>query len=212
MSPLLLSSRSLSGRRLFTTTAVRICAVGLLLFYLTGTVTGCEAQTRTDSQMVNTDKDKQADTSIGSDDTPLVDEMMGHALVASLVATDTWLQQGADLKLTFSVKNLSDDSVMVLPWGTPLEAVLSADIFEVLYKDEILPYRGRVVKRAPPVDTDYLEIPSGGTTQSIVNLSQAYDTRTAGTYTVQLKTVDGLLRLYDQDAWIETDPLVIERQ
>lgn len=211
MSLVLFSLRPLYSSRLLATTVVRNCVVGILLS-LAGIVTGCEAQTRTDSQMVKNDSEKQVDGTIQSDATALLDPVMSHALVASLVATNTQLRPGTDLKLIFSLKNLSDATVTVLPWGTPLEAVLSADIFDVAYKDEILPYRGRMVKRGPPVESDYLELPSGATTQSTVNLSQAYDTRTAGTYKVRLKTVEGLLRLYDQNARIETVPLVIERQ
>jgi len=134
-------------------------------------------------------------------------------LKAGLAAIDSTINPGDSLKLTFTLENNSTDAVRVLPWNTPLEAVLSADLFEVTYNDEILPYRGRVVKRAPPVETDYLTIEAGSMHESVVNLSQAYDVRGSGLYSIRLKPVseNGQYRINDLVLAVDTEAEIVER-
>lgn len=132
-------------------------------------------------------------------------------VVVSLAAVQPQVIADDSVELIFSIENFTEKNFRVLPWGTPLEAVLSADIFDVITGNEILPYRGRVIKRAPPGEADYVDLAAGEKKQVTVNLSQAYDTRIAGTYQIQLKTVDGEYQMRDHSVKIVTDPVVIER-
>lgn len=132
-------------------------------------------------------------------------------VVISLAAVEPVVAADDSVEILFSIENFTEENFRVLPWGTPLEAVLSADIFDVVYADEALPYRGRVVKRAPPGEADYLDIAAGDKKEVTVNLSQAYDTRTAGSYQVQLKTIDGEYQMHGHSLKILTAPLMIER-
>lgn len=132
-------------------------------------------------------------------------------VVVSLAAVEAVVAADDSVELLFSIENFTAENFRVLPWRTPLEAVLSADIFDVTFADEVLPYRGRVVKRAAPGEADYLDIAAGEKKEVTVNLSQAYDTRTAGTYQVQLKTIDGEYQMHDHSVKVTTDPVVIER-
>lgn len=134
------------------------------------------------------------------------------SLIVGLAAKQLQLEPDADMQLVFTVENLTDDAIVILPWGTPMEAVLSADVFDVEHQGDKLPYQGRMIKRSAPTESDYLTVPSGENLDFTVNLSQAYDTRTAGVYTVQLKTRDGLYRFDSQEAPVSTAPLTIERR
>ena len=132
-------------------------------------------------------------------------------VVVSLVSESSTVAPGDSVELVFSIENLTEESLRVLPWGTPLEPVLSADLFDVVHDEVTLPYRGRVIKRAPPGDADYLDIAAGDKRVVTVNLSQAYDTRTAGSYQIQLKMVDGEYVMRDHSVKVVTDAVVIER-
>lgn len=50
----------------------------------------------------------------------------------------------------FTLENLSDETVYVLKWFTPLEG-LFGDIFRITRDSEEIPYTGPMVKRGDPV-------------------------------------------------------------
>lgn len=137
----------------------------------------------------------------------------GLDLKASLKAVSANVSPGESLEVMFTLENNGSDSVRILPWGTPLEAVLSADIFEVTYNDAVLPYRGRVVKRATPTDTDYVLIEAGDSLEALVNLSQAYDVRSSGIYSIGFKLANesGLYQINDHSISVGVVPEIVER-
>lgn len=152
----------------------------------------------------------------------VLEDRVDNVLLVSLESASTILKPDENAVLIFSVENATADLVALLPWGTPLEAVLSADMFDVTFENELLAYRGRLVKRLAPKPSDYIHLSAGEKKQVSVNLSQGYDTRTAGVYSVQLKSVNGYYRINgltdDQargqrgfKAKITTGPITFER-
>jgi len=92
------------------------------------------------------------------------------------------------MEVLFYLSNGTDAAIEVLPWGTPLEQSLTADVFVVTKEGEAMPYAGRVVKRPPPGPDDYLTLAAGEKRETLVDLSDGYDISAAGEYTVVLKT------------------------
>ena len=117
------------------------------------------------------------------------------------------------MEVLFYLKNGTDAAIEILPWGTPMEQTLSADLFVVTKDGEAIPYGGRVVKRPPPGPDDFLTVAAGEKRESVVNLSQGYDGKTAGEYTVVLKasTFLGQADNYIEPVVVE-DTVTISRQ
>jgi hypothetical protein len=80
---------------------------------------------------------------------------------------------GEPVDITFFLENLSNQTVWVLKWYTPLEGI-KGKIFELVCDGQTILYRGRMVKRGEPKETDYLRVPSGGSVAATVNLCDAY--------------------------------------
>lgn len=113
----------------------------------------------------------------------------------------------------FYLNNGTDSPIEVLPWSTPMEQTLTADVFVVSRDGEVLPYGGRVVKRAPPGPDDYLTLAAGEKRETVVNVSDGYNTTAAGEYTVVLKAPAFLSQTgsYIEPVLIE-DTVVVSRQ
>jgi len=140
-----------------------------------------------------------------------VNVSLPDTVVVSLAMQQTSLTQSDDFKIHFTITNHSSESFTVLPWGTPLETVLSADVFEVTHNGTELPYVGRIVKRAAPVKSDYIHISPGEKITAIVNLSYGYVFDAVGVYQVQLRTEGGKYRAHGDLLPVASQPLVIER-
>jgi len=93
------------------------------------------------------------------------------------------------LEILFYVNNATDDSVEILPWGTPLEKTMTADRFSVSINGETIPYGGPVVKRPGPGPEDYITLVAGEKKETVVSVSDNYDVSAAGEYKIQLKTM-----------------------
>ena len=133
------------------------------------------------------------------------------SVVVSLAAMKASVGRSEDLQVLFSIANYSSETFTILPWATPLEAVLSADSFEVIYNGSALPYVGRIVKRAAPAASDYIHIAAGEKKTVTVNLSYAYELDAVGSYQVQLKTEGGKYRAHSHLLPVTSQSLVIER-
>lgn len=153
-----------------------------------------------------------AETRSGADDRTIVKQVeLNDVVVVSLAALQPSVAQGKDIEVLFTISNHTGQSFTLLPWGTPLETILSADNFEVIYNDKVLPYVGRVVKRAPPQESDYLLIAAGDEVTAVVNLSNAYELESAGQYQVQLKAEDGSYRAHGYLLPVISPSLLIKR-
>lgn len=91
---------------------------------------------------------------------------------------------GGPVEVSFTLKNLSDRTVYVLQWYTPLEGLLG-EVLAVELGGAALPYQGPLVKRGNPGRDSYLEIAPGASRDSVVDLQMAYEVKKSGRYTVR---------------------------
>lgn len=91
-------------------------------------------------------------------------------------------------RVLFYVENNSAESIKILPWQTPLEGELTADIFEITINGDTLQYQGIMIKRAAPTDADYITLAVGERREIVTSLSDSYDMSAAGQYLVTLRT------------------------
>jgi len=92
---------------------------------------------------------------------------------------------GAAVNLRFSLKNMSDSTLYVLTWYTPLEG-LYGDIFRITRDGgERIPYRGIMAKRGNPTVEDYIAVEPGKAVSAVVDLAEAYDLSQTGDYRVE---------------------------
>ncbi len=108
------------------------------------------------------------------------------ALLATVDAQES-LPTGAVVNMRFTLANSSSEGLFVLKWFTPLEG-LAGDIFRVQQDGVELPYRGKLVKRGPPVSEDYVWLDAGGSISAEVDLAEGYDFSQAGQYTLQFRS------------------------
>ncbi|MFC2030098.1 META domain-containing protein [Chloroflexota bacterium] len=108
------------------------------------------------------------------------------ALIATVEAQES-LPTGAVVEVKFTLTNTSSEGFFVLKWFTPLEG-LAGDIYRVRRDGEDLPYRGKLVKRGPPVSEDYVWLDAGGSISAEVDLAEGYDFSQAGQYTLQFRS------------------------
>ncbi len=91
------------------------------------------------------------------------------------------------LKLTFSITNESRTRARVLTWHTPFEG-FKGDIFDVESSFGRVPYIGRLVKRGPPTESDYITLAPGRTERVTVDLAEAYDISDATPHSVRYRS------------------------
>jgi hypothetical protein len=97
------------------------------------------------------------------------------------------LDSGVNVPALFTLTNASADGVYVLKWFTPLEG-MAGDIFRVEREGAALPYRGKLVKRGPPIPEDYVWLEAGQSVAAEVDLAEGYDFSQAGQYTVEFRS------------------------
>jgi hypothetical protein len=107
-------------------------------------------------------------------------------LIATLQTQES-LPTGAVVNVRFTLTNTSSEGLYVLKWFTPLEG-LAGDIFRVQRDGVDLAYRGKLIKRGPPIAEDYVWIDAGGSVSAEVDLAQGYDLSKAGQYTLQFRS------------------------
>jgi peptidyl-Lys metalloendopeptidase len=83
--------------------------------------------------------------------------------------------------------NPSTKDIKVLKWNTPLEDKLNANLFLVQNGKKAIPYRGRLLKRGTPKDTDYTIFSAGEKRTISIELPQYYKIIEKGDYTVSYK-------------------------
>lgn len=124
------------------------------------------------------------------------------------------IQSDDRAEVLFFLENTGEQFVRILPWQTPLEGELTADIFAITIGGEILQYQGIMIKRAAPVESNYTTIAAGERREVVVNLSESYDMSVAGSYQVKLRTTgdETLLQIDGVDASIAGDAITIVRE
>jgi peptidyl-Lys metalloendopeptidase len=77
-----------------------------------------------------------------------------------------------------------------LPWKTPLDG-LWEDLFLIQDQDgHAVPYSGKIARRLPHTDEDFIVMQEGETLRAKVDLTRAYDLDHDGYYTVSLRQLD----------------------
>lgn len=94
--------------------------------------------------------------------------------------------EAAQVLLQFNYTNTTQAPVSMLVWGTALEGRLNDDLLDARFEGRGLMYRGRVYKRGTPKATDYILLAPSETRSVVVDLSQAYDFSSLGSYEIQL--------------------------
>ena len=93
---------------------------------------------------------------------------------------------GKPVMLRLTLSNTFIQPVEVLQYYTPFEGILG-DIFYIHYGDEVLSYRGPLVKRGPPTDEDWLLLETDESLTTEVDLSSAWNLGRSGDYTLRLR-------------------------
>jgi peptidyl-Lys metalloendopeptidase len=83
-----------------------------------------------------------------------------------------------------TVTNISKTPTTVLKWNTPLEEILSANLFNVKEGNRTVPYLGRLLKRGKPQESDYILFEAGEKYTVTVDLPQYYKMTKRGEYTI----------------------------
>lgn len=88
------------------------------------------------------------------------------------------------LKLDVILTNTSSDAITFLKWGTPFENDFTDNILTIQYEGQIVRYIGKIVKRAPPEENDFITIAVGETISTSLDISEGYAIENRGDYTV----------------------------
>ncbi len=114
-----------------------------------------------------------------------------------------------DMPVLFSVTNNGAEAVELLKWNTPLEKILSADIFSVERDEEAVAYIGRTMKRASPGAGDFIVLDAGATTEALIDIARYYDTREPGTYEIRFLPPGGEEGYANNGVAVSLDPVVV---
>ncbi|MBD3859088.1 hypothetical protein IEE86_05005 [Bacillus sp. 28A-2] len=112
--------------------------------------------------------------------------MTKHTLKHS-IHMETEYNCGEPIILKFELQNLMDSDCGLLIYDNPLEGEV-LNFIEIRRKDFIIPYDGRLVKRAEPTKDSYRIIPAGKTIVEKLDLSTSFPIHEPGIYTVTLYT------------------------
>jgi len=176
-------------------------ALRQLMFVRVVVLLGCALLSACEATTDSVPSIKSNDQQTTSNEIAANEEVAGK-VISGIRPVQNQLVANQSVEVLFYLSNNTDEAIEVLPWATPLERPLSADLFVVTKNGESVPYVGRVVKRAAPTAADYETLMPGEQRESVVNLSQGYDMRSAGEYQIKLE------RLYLQNPEGEVNTLI----
>lgn len=122
-------------------------------------------------------------------DTTMNQKTSSADLQAGLRSVVEVIEPSDRAEVLFFLENISTSPVRILPWNTPLEGELTADIFDVSVGDVSLQYQGIMIKRVAPTDDDYITIAVGERREVVIDLAESYDMTATGTYRIGLRTL-----------------------
>lgn len=101
---------------------------------------------------------------------------------------------GDAISVNFLVKNQTNAVFEFCYWQTPLEKEFKAHFFEIIYKGETLPYKGKMVKRKPPTKKDSITLKPNEVCTQTININNDYNLEKPGAYTIRFlgRTINGL--------------------
>ena len=90
------------------------------------------------------------------------------------------------IDIEFTLQNLSGSPQRILKWYTPLDG-FTGNFLTVCHNGQPVKYDGAFFKRGNPLPEDFLTLEPDKSCFAALDLSEAYNTRNAGVYTVELK-------------------------
>ncbi len=99
------------------------------------------------------------------------------------LSAESSYRAGQPVEIIFTLDNVSEDTLYILKWYTPLEG-LKGNIFKVMLDSGEIRYRGPMVKRGQPDQDDYIRLGPGEATENRIDLSRGYNLSTPGRYSV----------------------------
>src|SRR5688572_2676948 len=99
--------------------------------------------------------------------------------------------QRVTVRLTF--KNISHEDLYILAYETPFRG-FERDLFVVERNGERMPYIGMVAFREGPMKQDWIQLAPGSEISEVVDISNAYEIQSGGTYTVRYNAVQQIYR------------------
>ena len=110
-----------------------------------------------------------------------------YLLTIDLSILENQLAKG-NVVVEAKVKNISNESVKLLPFNTPLDSSVLGKVFEVESGDqieqELIQYVGIMAKRLPPVEEDYIQILPGQVVRQTLDITKSYKFCRNMSYTV----------------------------
>jgi len=101
---------------------------------------------------------------------------------------NTYLKNTDSILIRTTFHNTTLNDIKLLKWNTPLEGLFHADFFSVQdIQQKDIPYTGKLLKRLPAKTSDYITLKAGESISRILNLSDAYQLKKAGFYTVSYR-------------------------
>ncbi len=94
---------------------------------------------------------------------------------------------GEPIEVEVSFTNTSAGRIAFLPWNTPLEENFFADMFDITFNGEAMPYEGRMAMRIAPTQADYIVLEAYETVWATLDIASAYKMRWDGRYTICLQ-------------------------
>jgi len=138
-------------------------------------------------------------------DTTMNQKTSSADLQAGLRSVVEVIEPSDRAEVLFFLENISTSPVRILPWNTPLEGELTADIFDVSVGDVSLQYQGIMIKRVAPTDDDYITIAVGERREVVIDLAESYDMTATGTYRIGLRSNASTAAcpvLHFENAWL----------
>jgi peptidyl-Lys metalloendopeptidase len=107
-------------------------------------------------------------------------------------------------------ENRASTPVALLSWLTYPTGDIDGNYFEVSVNGEKARYTGILIKRSPPVESDYLRLRPGETLSKTVNLSSGYAIDCAGVVRARYRAVNRQLVPDAGEGQLESNEAVLE--
>lgn len=92
---------------------------------------------------------------------------------------------GESIVLYFSVENESTTNFNFCYWQTPLEKTFTANFLEIVFDGNTIPYKGRMLKRTPPNEDDFITLKSKESIAQEIDITTAYELDKIGEYQIK---------------------------
>ncbi|MEM7358517.1 MAG: M35 family metallo-endopeptidase [Pseudomonadota bacterium] len=110
-----------------------------------------------------------------------------HGIEVSVDLPSQTVAPSEEILVRFTYKNVTQEPIRFLKWGTPFEGRLNEDLLAILFEGAELPYDGWHIKRAPATEADYMVIAAGQSKRVTVNLLTAYNIDLQGEYHITVR-------------------------